>query len=113
MDQEQIAHFERLFSSLSQRMDQGFAAVDQRFDKLETEVRHAHVIIEGLRDEVKMVAEGVDSVREELQAHKAEVNARFDKVDKRLLAIEANARNSYEDLNSRIPKRQSADPQSL
>ena len=134
MDQEQIAHFERLFSSLSQRMDQRFDAVDQRFDavdqrfdavdqrfdgvdqrldKVEIEAREAHILIEGLREEVKMVAEGVADVREELQAHKAEVNARFDKVDKRLLTIEAYAHTSYEDLNSRIPKRQSAEPTGL
>lgn len=119
MDQEQIAHFERLFSSLSHQMHQGFASVDRRFDgieqrlgKVETEAREAHVLIEGLRDEVKMVAERVDTVREELDAHKAEVNARFDKVDKRLLTIEAYARTSYEDLSSRIRKRQSPDPKS-
>lgn len=130
MDQELIAHFERLFSSLSQRMEQGFhetgqqiqffreetadrfTKVDQRFDKVEFEVHKTRILLEDLEDKVQLVAEGVTGVREELEAHKAEVSTRFDRVEKRLLTIEAYAHTSYENLSSRIRKRQSPDPKS-
>jgi archaellum component FlaC len=87
------------------RVDRRFDGIDQRLDNLETGVRHAHVLIEDLRGKVQLVAESVEGVRDQLKAHEAGVNTRFDKVEKRLLTIEAYAHASYEDLNSRIPKR--------
>ena len=122
MDPELIAYFDQHFSSLNQRfdrvdqrldgVDQRFDGVDQRLDgmaqrldRVETEVRHAHVLIEDLKDKVQIVAEAVGGIREQLKAHEVEVSTRFDKVEKRLTTIEAYAHTSYDDLNSRLPKR--------
>ncbi len=114
MDQDLIDYLERRFSSIDQRfdqvdqrfaqMDQRFDLVDQRFDqadqrfeKLETDVRRAYVAIEDLRGQVRLVADGVTNVNEQLSQHREEVSRRFDEV-------ESFNRRSYEDLDSRVRK---------
>jgi len=40
--------------------------------------RHLHVVAESLRSEIRLVAEGVESVRVDLTAFKAEVKEEFE-----------------------------------
>jgi predicted nucleic acid-binding Zn-ribbon protein len=93
MDQDLIDYLEQRFSSIDRRFDQ----VDQRFETLETEVRRAYVAIEDLRGQVRLVADGVTNVSEQLSQHREEVSQRFDEV-------ESFNRRSYEDLDSRVRK---------
>src|SRR5436305_1690101 len=58
-----------------------FREVDQRFDRLETEVRGAWISIEDLRGQVKLVAEGVSNNSERLDRHAEEVSRRFDDLE--------------------------------
>ncbi len=51
--------------------------------------------IEDIRGQVRLVAEGVTGVNEQLSQHREEVSQRFDE-------MEALHRRSYEDLDSRV-----------
>ena len=62
MDQELVQYLEERFERQEQRfnarfdtIDQRFIAVDGRFDELK---RHTGILVEGLRYEVQLVAEG-------------------------------------------------------
>jgi len=56
MDQELLTYLDRRFGAIEQsfeRIDQRFGLrfrqVDQRFERLEEEMRHLHILVEGLR----------------------------------------------------------------
>jgi hypothetical protein len=75
------------------------AYLDTRFREVSEEVRQVYVVIEGLRHEVQLVAEGVTSVGERLgerlDAFKVEVAQEFKDV-RSLIHL------SYKDLDRRI-----------
>ena len=50
---------------------------------METDVRHANVQIEGLRDETRRVAESVILVDEKLERFRVATGERFDEIDGR------------------------------
>lgn len=126
MDQDLIAYLDKRFASLEQRVgdqvqtlreetaqgfssverqvqafrdetQQKFSGVDQRLDNLETDVRRAYVAIEDLRDDVRLVAEGVTNVNERLDRHEENTSQRF-------TDLESLLRHSYEDLDTRVRK---------
>lgn len=99
---QRVSSMELRYSSLDQRVGEvGHqvqklgADVDQRLDKLETEVRGAYVLIEDVRKEVRVVAEGVLGVSQQLKEQRAEFS-------EKLGDVESLTRRSYEDLDSRV-----------
>jgi uncharacterized protein involved in exopolysaccharide biosynthesis len=91
MDHELIAYLDARFRETSQQIsdlreetNQQFAdlrgEIDVRFTGVEETARHAHVLIEDLRGDVRLIAEGVsafdgklDALRTELKEEIAEV----------------------------------------
>ncbi|HEY0556101.1 MAG TPA: hypothetical protein VGG20_17750, partial [Thermoanaerobaculia bacterium] len=61
------------------------------------DIRQFHVVVEGLRHEIQLVAEGVTGANERLDAFRAEVSQEFKDV-RGLLS------SSYTDLDRRIRK---------
>src|SRR3989475_1037034 len=58
MEQELIQYLDERFGRIEQRLDghdRRFESIDQRFDELK---RHTGVLVEGLRHEVHLLAEG-------------------------------------------------------
>jgi DNA repair exonuclease SbcCD ATPase subunit len=111
MDQDLLNYLEQRFSAIDRRfneVDQRFRETGQqiqafqeettqRFERLETEVRAAWISIEDLRDQVKLVAEGVANNNERLDRHAEATSRRFDD-------LESLLHQSYEDLDSRVRK---------
>ena len=73
--------------------------------------RHFDVVVEGLRDEIKLVAEGHDIIRKEIQTLREEVKEEFKEVksaikfsyadlDRRITFLE----NKYENIERRLRK---------
>src|SRR5438309_12120463 len=59
MDQELVQYLDAQFGRIEQRLDghdRLFESIDQRFDEVK---RHTGVLVEGLRHELQLVAEGV------------------------------------------------------
>ena len=60
------------------KVDERFANVDERFDKLESDMRaefaairrHAEVMAESIRDDIRMLAEGYDNISEKLDSRR-------------------------------------------
>ena len=71
MDQELIAY-----------LDERFGKIDERMNGLEAAVRANGVEIEGLRGDIKQVAEGVAAGNENLAAFRTEVYDKFDEMGK-------------------------------
>jgi len=64
-------------------MDQELIAyLDKRFSELEGAIRENGVEIEGLRGDIKQVAEGVDACNQRIDAFQIHVNERFDEMGK-------------------------------
>jgi hypothetical protein len=67
MDQELVQYFDTRFQSLEQRIDRQFEGIDRQFQELRGEMnegreevkRHSGVLVEGLRHELHLVAEGL------------------------------------------------------
>jgi chromosome segregation ATPase len=112
MDQELIAYLDTRFSAIDKcfeaidrrfdamdrrldAMDKRFDAMDDRMNRLEGEIRLNGVQIEDLRDQIRLVAEGVASVDQKLDAFRVEVAKEFDEV-------RAMNRASYERLDRRV-----------
>ena len=83
MDQELIAYLDERFDRIDKRfeqVDKRFEQVDKRMDGLEAAIRGNGVEIEGLRNQIQQVAEGVAAGNENLAALRIEVYERFDEM---------------------------------
>ena len=72
-----FARVDQQVRTFREETSQRFDRVDQRFESLEADVRRAYVAIEDLRDEVRLVAEGVSNGNEQLEQFKQETAGRF------------------------------------
>jgi hypothetical protein len=79
MDQELIAY-----------LDKRFDEVNERFAELEGAVRGNGVEIEGLRGDIKQVAEGVAAGNENLASFRVEVYEKFDEMGKMFQTSHSN-----------------------
>jgi chromosome segregation ATPase len=106
MDQDLLNYLAQRFSSIDQRfssIDRRFDQVDQRFEKLEAEIREAHVAIEGLRSDVRLVvADGVANVTEQLNRHRDEVVRKFGEMEFLNRRVFEELRGSRDDHEVRI-----------
>lgn len=106
-----FAEVDRRFTELEHRLDVRFTNIDAKlaehdarfveheilFAGLDTKItetaeetrRHSGVVAEGLRDEIRLVAEGVLTVDQKLERFRGEVAEEFRRVDTRLLRLEA------------------------
>ena len=86
--------FERVDGRFEQ-MDRRFEQVDGRFERGEEALRHTQVSVEGLRGEIRLVAEGVAHTNERLDSLKTEVAQEFSETRKMI-------RLGYSDLDRRV-----------
>ena len=78
---------DRRFDAMDRRfdaMDERFDAMDRRFDRLEGRVTAGAVSLEALRDEVRLLGEGVTATNQRLDRFEVSVNARFDALGDKL-----------------------------
>jgi len=92
MDQDLIAYLDQRFGAIDQRfgtidqrlkdlrweMNQRFEKVDNRFESLEEKVHLSGVVVESLRDELRVVAEGFMGYSDQMEKHSAEVDRKLD-----------------------------------
>jgi archaellum component FlaC len=84
----QISGYTQQISSLREEMT-------QRFEGVETAIRHTQVLVEGVRDNTRLIAEGVIGMGERLDTYQAHQTHRL---DEELDAIKLNLK----DLNRRV-----------
>jgi DNA repair ATPase RecN len=101
MDQELIAYLDARFQetwkqieSLREETSRRFEQVEGRFERVETVIRQTQVSVEGVRSEMRLVAEGVMGVEERLQPARKEYDQEFEN-------IRALVRTSYTNLDVR------------
>lgn len=75
---EEFAGFREETSQRLERVETRLEGVETRLEKVATEVGYAHVKIEDLQGQVRLLAEGVMSSEEKLQAFRAEVKQDFE-----------------------------------
>lgn len=87
MDQELIAYFDARFTETAQQItsfreeaSRRFEQIESRLQRMEDTDRHTLVVIEGLRHEMQLVAEGVLGLDERLQRYHSESTLAFDQV---------------------------------
>jgi chromosome segregation ATPase len=120
--QESFEGLETKFGGLEARQDslqKSFVGLETKFEGLETKQDELHryfgVIAEGLRSDIRQVAEGVNSVSERLDRYQAEtakefaesramIRLSYSELDRRLRTLE----DSLESLQSRVLRLESA-----
>jgi malate synthase len=106
MDPELIAYLDKHFRETSQQIEgvrqETTEQIDARFHEVlrqieglrqETteQIRHTRVEIESLRDDIRLVADGVTGVREKLESFQVEVVRELKSLDHRVLRLEARS----------------------
>ncbi len=86
LQQEIRVNAEHVRSELRQEIRETSAAIVVRVDASAAETRrHFDVVAEGLRSDIKAVAEGLGALDEKVERFRGEVHHEFAKVDRRLL----------------------------
>ncbi len=98
MDKDLIAYLDERFRESSQQLtgfreeaaqqlasfreetERRFEETNRRIEKVEDGVRHTQILVEGLRADVQLVAEGVAGLDEKLAAHRLEFKEEFEEV---------------------------------
>ena len=88
MDQELIAYLDGRFRETSQQ-------IDNRFEQVVDAIRHTRVEVEGLRGDLRLLAEGLLGIDEKMDAFRGDVTQRIDEV-------RTFVKISYSDLDRRV-----------
>jgi chaperonin cofactor prefoldin len=99
--EEQFQTFREEFQEFRQETVQRFEQADQRSGRIEDDVRGVHIVAEDLRGKISLVAEGVTSVREELDRKTEELSRKIDETA-------SFNRQAYESLEVRVSKLEAA-----
>jgi hypothetical protein len=83
------------FQELRSDFQEQRAYVEERFKKVEESDRHTRILVAGLRDDFRLLAEGFVGFQESWQADKADLMREIGDVKSLLIT-------SYSDLNSRV-----------
>ena len=95
MDQELVQYLDERFGRIEQRLDghdRRFESIDQRFDEVK---RHTGMLVEDLRDQVHLLAEG-------LATHIEAENVRHQSIQEQFRETRALLHLSYEQLHQRV-----------
>ena len=95
MDKETREFFERKFSAINENVsgiDQNVSGIDEKFEETK---RYFGVIAEGLRNDIRQVAEGHEVIRQDMREFREEVQSEFKEV-RSLIKF------SYAELDQRI-----------
>lgn len=85
-------------------MDQELIAyLDERFNEVKKQIRANGVEIEGLREDIKQVAEGVAAANQRIDASRVEVNERFDEMGKLFNTSHTNLHRRVSALEAQRP----------
>lgn len=84
---EREARMEGRMDERFSRMDERFSQVDERFKQVETEVRHTRVLVEGVHDNVRLLAEAVIGTGERIDTLREETTGRLDEIKGSVVAI--------------------------
>ena len=112
MDHELIAYLDQRFQQIDQRfeqIDRRFEKIDERLDALDTAIRHTNVLVEGLRADVHLIAEGFVGMNDRFNTFQSEATLVFDQVkgwiepyyrnlDGRLRVVEGRAERQQGDV---------------
>jgi hypothetical protein len=92
MDQQLVQYLDERFGRIEQRLD----GHDRRFDEVNEKIRHNGVLIEDLRCQIRLVAEGFATF----------VEGRYvqdqTRIDERFRETQALIRSSYDHLHQRV-----------
>jgi archaellum component FlaC len=106
---KRLQGIDRRLDEHDQQFEQIHQQIHQHFGGLKDDVRRAYVLIEDLRDNVKLVgAEGVASVREQLTERQEEISKKLGEVETFNRDSYKDLRRSYDDLDSRVRRLESS-----
>ena len=95
MDKDLITYLDERFRESAQQLASFREETNRSLERVEEGVRHTQIMVEGVRGEVQLLAEGMSAFDEKLVAHRSELRKEIGEV-KTLLHL------SYGDLNRRI-----------
>ena len=102
MDQELVQYLDGRFNGLVSELDRRFDEVNDRIEEVK---RHSGVLVEGLRHEVQLLAEGLDTfinvryaqdqatIAEQFRETRALIHLSYDQLRQRVENLERNRPN--------------------
>jgi chromosome segregation ATPase len=95
------------FEAIDRRLDgfdRRFEEAESRFDRLESEIRHAHVAIEDLRGQIRLVADGVAMVDGKMDRLADDTARRFDEQQSLIRLSYGQLERRLSDLEGQVVK---------
>jgi hypothetical protein len=80
VDQDLKAFLEMLEARMAERDARMEARMNERFERVETEARHTRVVMEGLHDNIRLLAEGIVGTGERIDALREETTSRLEEI---------------------------------
>jgi archaellum component FlaC len=99
---EQVDARFRQIDGRFEQIDGRFKQIDGRFEQVDDKFNQVFVQIEGLRDDIKLVAEGVANVDEKLDRHARENEQQFDDLRVTIQLSHAQLRKRDDELDLRL-----------
>ena len=92
-NKQQFEHLDGRMDKLDGRVDK----LDGRMDRLEEQAHQTRIVMEDMRGEIRLLAEGIIGVWERQDQFKEEVTRELKQVSYRLSVLEAHAQNKGRD----------------
>lgn len=113
MDQELKAYLDEREARMSERFDQAQARTDERFAQMqahmderfkqaETEGRHTRILVEGLHDNIRLIAEAVVGTNERIDTLREETTGRLDEIKGTVVTIQQTLVPRLQNLENRV-----------
>lgn len=81
MDQELKAYLDERFTRVDERFARMETRMDERFKQVETEARHTRVLVEGVHDNVRLLAEATISTGERIDSLREETASSLERIE--------------------------------
>lgn len=102
MDQELKAYLDDREARMDERFAQMQAHMDERFKEVETEGHHTRILVEGLHDSVRLIAEAVVGTNERIDTLREETTGRLDEIKGNVVVIQQTLVPRLQNLENRV-----------
>ena len=83
-------------------LDEREARMSDRFKQVETEARHTRILVEGLHDNIRLMAEAVVGTNERIDTLREETTGRLDEIKGSVVAIQQSLVPRVQNLENRV-----------
>lgn len=102
MDQELKVYLDEREARMEERFVELRAHMDERFKQVDTEARHTRILVEGLHDGIRLMAEAVVGTNERIDLLREETAGKLDEIKGTVVTIQQGLVPRVQNLENRV-----------